>query len=506
MGWALIACGLVGWSRRPQSNVGPLIALSGFTWFLGTLAGSDVQVVAAIGTALLTLHRGPLFHAIIGYPSGRAERRLAVFAVLVGYAYAAIVPLARNDVGTIVVVTLALATTVQGYAAAAGPDHQARVAAILTTVIVAIPLVGGSVERMRGAGPSAERAVLWGYDAALVLAAVVLLVDLLRGRWIQAAVTRLVVELGEGTDNDTLQARLARALGDRSLTIAYWLPETNAYVDERGDPIAIPDGGSGKAITVIEQQGERIAALVHDASVLDDPGLVDAVASAAKIALSNVRLRTEVRRRVTEVDASRRRILEAGDAQRDRLQQELREGVGEGLDGVRELLDAAVRAARSTPGRPGTMALEEAERELRATQVEVHALAAGIRPALLSERGLGPALLSLAERAPIPVEVVASSQRLPLIVETAVYFVCSEALTNVAKYARASRVDVIVRADGDSVEVLIADDGVGGADPAAGSGLRGVVDRIEALGGTLLVDSPARQGTRIRAEIPIAQR
>ncbi len=504
VGWTLIACGLFGWSRRPPSRVGPLIALTGFAWFLGTLAGSRIGAVAALGAALLFIHRGPLCHAIICYPGGRSLGRLSAIVVVLAYVCAAAVPLARNDVVTIVVTFLVLAATIWGYALAAGPDRRARVTAIAAAAALAVPLAGGSVARLTEAGPSAEQAVLWGYEAVLVLIAAGFLADSLRSRWVQAAVTRLVVDLGEGTEAGMLQARLAHALGDRSLTIAYWLAGTSGYVDERGNPVLLPGAGSGKAVTVIEQRGERIGALVHDAAVLDDPGLIDAVAWAAMLALSNVRLRAEVRRQVAELDASRRRILEAGDAQRRRLRQELQVGAGQRLKEVEELLDLGLRGAGAAADRAVTAGLENARRELDAAQAEVQELAAGIHPAVLTARGFGAALSCLAERAPVPVRLVVPPQRLPAVIETAVYFICSEALTNVGKYAHASRVDVVVRAQGDLVTVLIADDGAGGADPSAGSGLRGVADRVEAVGGRFLVDSPAGRGTRLLAEIPAA--
>ena len=174
-----------------------------------------------------------------------------------------------------------------------------------------------------------------------------------------------------------LRARLAHALGDRSLTIAYWLPESNGYVDESGIHVVLPPAGSGRAVTVIERRGERIAALVHDAAVLDDPGLVDAVASAAGIALSNVRMQAEVRGRVAELDASRRRILEARDTQGRRLQQELRDGVGQRLSEVQELLDRALGEARSATDPAVISGLVAAETELLAAQVELQELAAG---------------------------------------------------------------------------------------------------------------------------------
>jgi hypothetical protein len=243
VGWTFIACGLIGWSRRPQSRVGVLLALTGFAWFAGTFADAQVDVLAALGAVVLTLHRGTLFHAIVGYPSERLSSRLAVVVVSLSYAYAVIVPLARSDVATIVVVVLVLLTTIRGYATATGPDRLARATAIAAAVAVAFPLVGGSTGRLLGAGPDAERAVLWGYQVVLVLIAVGLLVDLLRGRWARTVVTRLVVDLGERAETDTLQARLAHALGDRSLAIAYWLPEANEYVDERGTVWCCPPPG-----------------------------------------------------------------------------------------------------------------------------------------------------------------------------------------------------------------------------------------------------------------------
>jgi signal transduction histidine kinase len=503
VGWTLIGCGLIAWSRRPQSRIGPLMALTGFAWFLGTFAYSDIGAVAMLGSALLTLHRGPLFHAIVGYPSGRISSRLGTVVVTSGYVYAAIVPLARNGVATIVILLMVLATTIRGYRLATGPDRQARVTAVVAAAAVALPLGVGSVGRLIGAGPDAELLALWGYWAGLVLIAVVFLVDLLRARWADAAVTRLVVDLGEDAEAGTLRGRLARALGDPSLAIAYWLPEANSYVDETGALVELPGAETGRAVTLIEQHGERIAALVHDATVLDDPGLIDAIAAAARIAFSNVRLQAEVRRHVVDLEASRRRIVEANVAQRRRLQQELRLGVGQRMAEIQTHIDLAIEGVGGLPeDRAAGSALEDAERVLQEARVELQELAAGIHPALLSEQGLGPALSYLAERAGVPVRLVVGADRLPAAIETAVYFVCSEALANVGKYARASRVNVEVRAEGNLLTVLIADDGIGGANPSAGSGLKGMADRIEALGGRLSVESPPGRGTRLLARIP----
>jgi signal transduction histidine kinase len=502
VGWTLIGCGLVGWSRRPQSKVGPLLALTGFAWFCGTLAGSRIGVIAAVGAALLFLHRGPLCHAIIGYPGGRPSSRPSMIAVAGCYVYAAVVPLARSDVLTIGVAVVVLAVTVWGYARAVGPDRRARVTAIAAAAVLAIPLAGGSVVRLVGAELAGGRAVLLaGYEAALVLIAAGFLADLLWGRWTQAAVTKLFVDLGGDAEAGTLRARLAHALGDRSLVIGYWLREAGGYVDEAGNVVGLPAAGSGKVVTVIEHDGERIAALVHDATVLNDRGLADSAAQVARIALSNVRLQAEVRRQIAELDTSRRRILVAGDAQRRRLQEQLQVGAGRRLAAARAFLDLAAREAHACADPAAAERLAAAGKELVEAQADLEKLAAGIHPALLTEQGLGPALASLAARSPVPVRLVLPPQHLPGVIETAVYFVCSEALANVAKHARANCVEVQVQSERDVVTVLVADDGTGGADPAAGSGLKGVADRVEALGGRLVVQSPAGGGTRLLAEI-----
>jgi hypothetical protein len=345
-GLALIACGLAAWSSRPESRVGALLTLTGVAWFLGTFARSDIAALAALGAAVLTFHRGLLFHAILTYPGGRLSgNRLVAAVVALGYAYAVIVPVAQDNVATIIMVFLVLAAAGAGYVRAAGPERQARLTAVAAAAAVAVPLAAGSIAPLLGSDTNAGP-VLWGYEAALVLIALGFLADLRYGRWGQAAVTKLVVDLGQPGESGTLTARLARALGDPSLMMAYWVPEANGYFDEAGNPAMLPGPETGRAVTVIEHRGERIAALVHDAALLEEPGLVEGVASAAAMAVSNVRLRADVRAQVAELEASRRRLVEARDGQRQGLQQELAGGVARRLRLVRELLaPAAVRAS-----------------------------------------------------------------------------------------------------------------------------------------------------------------
>jgi signal transduction histidine kinase len=252
-------------------------------------------------------------------------------------------------------------------------------------------------------------------------------------------------------------------------------------------------------VTPVDSDGEDVAVLVHDRAMLDDPALMEAVAAATRIAVTNVRLRSEVAVRVEQLAASRRRIVEAADAQRDRLQRELHDGAERRLAAVSEQIDAL--AGEVDEARVRAL-LDDVDEQLRAARSELGELARGIRPPALTSGGLTAALPELAGRAAVPVKLRVDPARAPAAAEAAAYFVCAEALANVAKYAHASHVSVQVEHRDGRLAITISDDGIGGADPQLGSGLRGLVDRVEALGGELSVDSPAGGGTRLAAVIP----
>jgi signal transduction histidine kinase len=214
------------------------------------------------------------------------------------------------------------------------------------------------------------------------------------------------------------------------------------------------------------------------------------------------RLDAELVTRLQELRASRVRLVNAGDAERRRLERDLHDGAQARLVST-SLLLGRLRMMLERDAEATAM-LDQAQSELRTGLAELRELARGIHPAVLTDRGLEPAIKALASRAPLPVTVEAVQERLQPPVESAAYFVVSEALTNVAKYAQASSASVSVRRDDGVVRVEIADDGVGGADATRGSGLSGLADRVAALDGTIVVDSPPGGGTRVRAEIPCA--
>lgn len=498
-GWALIACGLVAWSRRPESRSGALMAATGFSWFLGNFATAGFAPVDWLGAHALYVYRGPLVHLLVTYPSGRASSRLDRAAVAVGYGAALVTPVWRSEIATVVLAALLVAVCVLSYLQAVGPLRRARLLAVWASAGLGVMLAGGAAARLALPAGDVSDSSLLALETALCALSGVLLAGLLSPSWERAAVTDLVVELGESRSG-SLRDELARALGDPTLEVGYWLPNGRDLVDSEGRPFALPDPGSERSVTMIEGEAGPVGALVHDPAVLDDPGLREAVSSAAQLAAANARLQAEVRAQVAELRASRRRIVEVGDEERRRLERRLREGAEERLELLAEHLRQARLAARSDAARER---LDRTEAQLARTLAELRRLARGLHPRVLTEAGLAEALASLAEQAPVQVEVVAPAAKLPAEVEAVTYFLCSEALANIAKYACASRVSVSVTTRDGRVRIEIEDDGVGGADPARGTGLRGLADRIEALGGTLHLETPAGVGTRLAAEIPL---
>jgi signal transduction histidine kinase len=374
-----------------------------------------------------------------------------------------------------------------------------RRAALQAVAGLSVVLAGTAAARLLLPPGDVSGPLLLVYEAALCVLAGWLLAGLLLAPWDRVAVTDLVVELGEAHAG-TLRGQLARALGDPSLEIGYWLPDRAVFVDAEGRTLVIPGSGSERSVTVVEREGRPVAVLVHDPDVLADPGLLEAVASAAQLAASHARLQAEVQARVVELEASRRRILVARDDERRRLERRLREGAERRLG---QLADTLRRSRRSASGPRTREQIAGAEAQLVRTLEELRRLAHGLHPRLLSERGLEDALTVLAKGFPVPVQVTVAGDQVPTPVAVVAYFVCAEALANVAKHAVASRVAVSVTARDGLVRVEVEDDGVGGADPGRGSGLRGLTDRVETVGGTLQVASVPGQGTRLAAEIPL---
>jgi signal transduction histidine kinase len=502
VGWSLIGCGLIAWKWRPESRTGALMAATGFTWFLGNFAQIGVAAVAWVAAHLVYLHRGPLVQLVLTYPTGRPGSRLVRGAVAVGYAAAVITPIWRSAGATMLLAGLLAAVCALDYVRAVGRARRAHLIALQVAAGLSLVLAGTAAARLLLPPGDVSGPSLLVYEAALCMLAGGLLAGLLIAPWQRAAVADLVVELGEARSG-TLRGELARALGDPSLEIGYWLPDRGAFVDAESRGLSLPDAGSGRSVTVVEREGQPVAVLVHDPAVLEDPGLLVAVTSAAQLAASNAWLRAEVQARVEELTASRRRILEARDEERRRLERRLHEGAEARLA---ELAVTLRRGRRSASGQQTREQLARAEDQLSQTLEELRRLAHGLHPRVLAEHGLQGALAALASDVPLPVDVRVTTDQLPTQTAVVAYFVCAEALANVVKHAAAAHVTVAVTTGDGRLSVEIADDGIGEADPARGSGLRGLADRVETFGGTLRVASAPGRGTRLVAEIPLGDK
>jgi signal transduction histidine kinase len=374
----------------------------------------------------------------------------------------------------------------------------APVALAVALLVLGLEGLGGEEDRLIGAwtlGPGLGLVL-----CLLVVPAAVVSIAVLDG--IGQALSALARALlrSEVAGAGPVRELLAERLGDRSLNIAYWLPDREIFVDDRGRTVQLPASGSGRAWTAVEREGRRVAAIVHDAELDATPELVQAAASAAALALDNERLKADLRARLEELRVSRRRIVAAADDARRRIERDLHDGAQQQL--VSLALDLRMLRARLGDHEEGAK-LDELGDKLAGALAELRELARGIHPAVLSDHGLAPAIHTLVDRTPVEVKCdLAIEGRLPPTIEAAAYFVVSEGLTNVVKYSNAARANVRLRRRRGGLEVVVEDDGVGGARMGSGSGLRGLSDRLAALEGELMLDSPLGGGTRIVARIP----
>jgi signal transduction histidine kinase len=294
---------------------------------------------------------------------------------------------------------------------------------------------------------------------------------------------------------------LAESLGDTTLAIVYWLPDREAFVDESGYPVPLPEPGSGRAWTAVDYGGQRVAAIIHDAHLEASRELVQAAAAAASLALDNERLKADLRARVEELRASRARIVEASNAARSKVERDLHDGAQQQL--VALALELKLLRTRVGENPEALELIDGIEGKLDAALDELRELARGIHPGILTDRGLAAALEALVIRAPLPItREIDLRERPPASVEAVGYYVVTEALTNVLKYADATEATVRAHYESNDVIVELQDNGAGGADERKGSGLQGLRDRVAALDGRFMVISEPGEGTLIRARIP----
>jgi signal transduction histidine kinase len=538
VGWAFVVAGLVAWLRRPANRLGPLMLAAGMAYLARQLRYSEDALLFTIFFLLGDLCFALVGHAILSYPSGRVGGRWPRRLVVAGYATVVCFPLAvlllhgarHQLVSPLPQRSLLL---VADHAHAVQLLQKAETAifyGVLTCLFIAV--IGGRLLRatprarrmlaplllaaaalaLRGTfecfrtfvnrQPFAYAYLFWWQIAAFIALPLVLMAGMLRARLARGSVSELVVALDRTPATpQTLRDALARTLADPSLELYFWLPERDEFVDASGGVVSLPQAGGGRAVTTLEHENEPLAAIVYDPSLLEELELVEATGAAARLALENARLHAQTRAQLLQVRESRRRIASAADDERRRIERNLHDGAQNRLLALALELSAAQRRLGAEADPEVERLLAASVEELQSTVEELRTLARGLHPTVLTEYGLAAALEGLAHRAPVPVQLDLCNERLPAQVEAAAYFVASEALSNVVKHADARCASIGARWEGGWLVVEVVDDGRGGARAGGGSGLQGIADRVEALGGRLEIES-GPGGTRIRAEIP----
>jgi len=531
---SFLITGFLAWAQRPANRMGRLMVGLAFCLLLTAFAQPVWPIVVPFGLLSFSLANVLLGYLILAYPSGElrsnANRALIVLTFVLGGGPRFVRLLTQDPramglgfdnpyllfhdpafaatmatlpyVLDIVLLMAFVGFVVARWVHASGPTRRTLSPVLIPTLVLLLILLGDAITIVIEV-PANVREF---FDTAQLLARTAIpigfLLGILRTQIARSAIAALVVELGATPTPGKLRDALAHALVDPTLTVAYRAPGGATFIDAEGRPVNLPGEDSGRAVTMLERDGTPLAAIIHDPALLVDPGLVAAVASALRLAVENERLQVQVESQLDEVRASRARIVAAGDIERKRVERDLHDGAQQRLVS----LTLALRLVRTKMGDDGDagirLSLEQASDEAKAALSELRELARGIHPQILTEAGLAAAIDSLADRAPVDVSVKVGPGRYSAAVEGAAYFAVSEALANVAKYAQANHVLVQAQwADG-ALSIEVSDDGVGGADPGSGSGLRGLSDRLAAIDGTIEVISPNGGGTRVMAHIP----
>ncbi len=520
-GWALIGSGLASWLRRPASRFGLLLTAAGFAWFVPEWNNPEVGSALAftIGLALSAACPPFVAHAALAYPGGRLASRAEVAALGAAYAGGVLVlgvfpafffdPQAEGcgqcpsnllllrssgraaedltSAGLYLGIGWAVALALLTALRMTRGSHAARPVAASAAVYLSLVAATFAVSLDRGfvGNGTVERRLWLGQAAALLGVASFAAWNLARARRARSKVAGLVVELTRSPPPGGLRDVLAGIAGDPALVLAYPLGEPERLVDGRGRPVEL---ATDLETTSLVQDGRAVAVLGHRPGLLDDEQLVEEVAEAARLALENERLQAEVRARLEELRASRARIVEAGDAERKRLERDLHDGAQQRL----VALSLSLRLLRGRMDDAGGK-LEAAENELRQAAAELRELAHGIFPAVLADEGLAAALEALAEEGSVPIRLDGiPATRYDASVETAAYTVVAEA-------ARASTEPLTVGASA-SDRTLVVEVGTRGD----GLDVTALEDRIGALDGRLVVTPGTDGGVTIRAELPCA--
>lgn len=537
-GWVYVAAGLEAWRRRPSNRLGAIMMAGGVAWLVAGLANTGSRVLVAVGLILATVPLAVVVHLLHAFPSGRVRGRPSRITVVAGYAvsvvlqaplylfatapapYDVLVLAERPDLvelgvwiqssagagvvlATVVLLVHRLRAADSGQRRVLGPLYAYGIVAVLF-----VPVSANVVAPLLGLDPVA---IAVGQLTVLAAVPVAFALGVLRGGF---ARTGEVEELGawlgaERGARPALAEALAETLGDPSLELAFWTSGNGTaagpgYVDASGRPVTLPQSGSARGAVEIDLGRRRVGAIAYDAGLIAEPELVRRAGRVVALALDRDRLTAELLASREALQHSRARIVAAGDRERRRIARDLHDGVQArlvllGIEAARFAADVDVAPAL----RGRALDLQSG---LTAAATELRGLVHGVLPAVLIERGLYAATEDLVDRLPIPtdLDLRGADGALPAACESTAYFVVAEALTNAVKHSRARELSVRLTRGDDQLSIEVRDDGVGGATEGDGTGLRGLADRLDALGGRLRVESPVGRGTRLVAELPCA--
>jgi signal transduction histidine kinase len=538
---AFVVAGLLAWLRRPANRLGPLLLAAGVALLARQLRYSQEALLFTFFFLLGDIGYALVGHAILAYPTGKVRGRWSRLLMKAGYATVIAFPVAvlllhgsersllqmgplprrslialgdrahtvellqRTQVVVFfgVLVSLWIAVIVWRLWSASSRTRRILAPLVVAAVAVALRAVYEVIHTFVNREPFAYSFLFWWWIAASFALPLVLLAGMLRARLARGNIGELVLELDRTPATPTaVRDALARAVADPSLELLFWLPERGEFVDTSGVAATPPPDGGGRALTRLDQDSAPVALVVHDASLLDEPELITAAGAAARLALENARLQAETRAQLEQVRESRRRIVSVADAERRRIERNLHDGAQQRLLALALQLTRAQRRPGAEIDPEMELLLAASVEELQGTIAELRTLARGLHPTVLTEYGLAGALAALTSKSTIPVALEVSEERLPPELEATAYFVVCEALNNVAKHAHAEHASIAIRSERERLLLEIADDGAGGAQASDGSGLQGMADRVEALGGRLRVHSWPGEGTRICVELP----
>jgi len=506
-GSCFVLAGLIAWSLRPRNRVGLLMMGVGVGLLIPAVALSPPLATGIIGEiflvtfgsvwAVVLIHLVRSFYVVVPL-SGLLQWGLLVAHVFPLATAARVIPPACFVVG----LGLVVRRWVLG-----GRARRRSLSPLfwpLVAFTIAFPLYAAIALAGLVSGRSLGSLLVVSPLLFVVALPLGFLIGLLRTGLDMSSVGDLVVRLSDGLAPDQLQPALARALHDPSLEVVYWLPTHAWFADLEGQRVDLPTADSERAASVLGDPAAPVAALLYDSSLVHEGQLVDTAAAAVNLALENARLQVELRAQLEEVRQSRARLVDAADSERRRVERDLHDGAQQQL--VTLLLSLQLTKTEALKHRaPATAAMVEANIvALKKALAELRELARGIHPTILTQAGLVPAILALGERCPMRVDVTGDlgDGHLAPQLEAALYFVVAEAITNAVKHSKGRRICVAIGSGSGLATIEVADDGMGGADPSLGSGLRGLSDRVAAVGGRLVVTSDPGIGTSVRAEIP----